>query len=43
MIEIRRAENEDLDQIWTILHEAFLKGHTYACFDNVIAEKNWAI
>jgi len=30
MIEIRRAENEDFDQIWTILHEAFLKGNTYA-------------
>jgi len=30
MIEIRKAENEDFDQIWTILHEAFLEGHTYA-------------
>lgn len=30
MIEIRRAENEDFDQIWLILHEVFLKGNTYA-------------
>jgi len=39
MIEIRRAENEDFDQIWTILHEAFLKGHTYALSPNTSKEE----
>lgn len=29
-MKIRKAENSDFKQIWTILHETFLKGDTYS-------------
>ena len=43
MIEIRKAENEDFEQIWTILHEAFVMGDTYAFSPDTSMEETFDI
>ncbi|MDF2636409.1 MAG: sortase-like acyltransferase [Pelosinus sp.] len=43
MIKIRRATNIDFDEIWTILHETFLKGDTYVFSPDTSKEEGFHI
>ncbi|MCO1600739.1 GNAT family N-acetyltransferase [Desulfosporosinus nitroreducens] len=43
MIEIRKAQGSDFQQIWTILQEVFQKGDTYAFFPNITKEEVFQI
>jgi len=39
MIVIRKVEGSDFDRIWTILHEVFQKGDTYAFSPDITREE----
>ncbi|WP_425060169.1 hypothetical protein SCACP_08370 [Sporomusa carbonis] len=43
MIQIRRAENYDFDEIWPIMHEAFLKADTYVFSPDTSKEEGFRI
>ena len=43
MVEIRKATDEDWDQIWQIVHAVFAEGETYAYDPNTNKEQGYAI
>ncbi len=43
MIKIRRAEPEDYNEIWPIIHEAFVQGDSYAFLPETSREEGFRI